>query len=129
MLVGTTIPWNTHFSDFLQTFAINLTINIQITSNMQSMAMSVPKVITMRGTENRDEEPTDTVVASRIPQGSNLSELWGKVWITKFKHQQIFDSIANFDPASTTENPYNKVTIIHPAASLQPSPFLTMFVH
>jgi hypothetical protein len=129
MLVRTTIPWNTHFSDFLQTFAINLTINIQITSNMQSMAMSVPKVITMRATESRDEEPADTVVASRIPQGHNLSELWGKVWITKFKHQQIFDSIANFDPASTTENPYNKVTIIHPAASLQPSPFLTMFVH
>jgi hypothetical protein len=90
------------------------------------MAMGVPKVITMRATESMDEEPTDTVVASKIPQGRNLSELWGKVWITKFKHQQIFDSIANFDPASTTENPYKKVTIIHPAASLQPSPFLTI---
>ena len=56
----------TENAEFLRPFAINLTINIQITSNMQSMAMSVPKAITMRPTESIDEQPADTVVTSTI---------------------------------------------------------------
>jgi hypothetical protein len=48
-----------------------------------------------------------------------MSDLWGKIWIVTLKNQQIYDSIAQFDPASMTENPYKKVTMICPNAGKQ----------
>jgi hypothetical protein len=66
-------------------------------------------------------------VTPKLPQGSLMSDLWDKIWITKLKNQQIYDSIAQFDPASMTENPYKKVTMIHHNACQQNSLFFNLF--
>jgi hypothetical protein len=90
---------------------------------MQTMTMSIPKEITMRSTQ----PATCMVVTPKLARGN---ELWDKIWITKFKNQQIFDSIARFDPASMTENPYQKVTMLlkNACQMSSESAFLILFV-
>jgi hypothetical protein len=75
---------------------------------MSAEAMGVPKMVTVRNSVIQNE-----------PQASLMSDLWGKIWIVTLKNQQIYDSIAQFDPASMTENPYKKVTMICPNAGKQ----------
>jgi hypothetical protein len=75
---------------------------------MSAEATGVPKMVTVRNS-----------VIQNVPQASLMSDLWGKIWIVTLKNQQIYDSIAQFDPASMTENPYKKVTMICPNAGKQ----------
>ena len=75
---------------------------------MSAEATGVPKMVTVMNS-----------VSQNVPQASLMSDLWGKIWIITLKNQQIYDSIAQFDPASMTENPYKKVTMICPNACKQ----------
>lgn len=68
---------------------------------MSAEATGVPKMVTVRNS-----------VIQNVPQASLMSDLWGKIWIVTLKNQQIYDLIAQFDPALMTENPYKKVTMI-----------------
>jgi hypothetical protein len=96
-----------------------MTIGINLLStNMVATTMTVPKVVTTDTSENvlYAEETTCMVVLSKLTHDTQTYvELWNKIWISKLQNQQIYESIAQFDPSpvAMTENPYKKVTTMH----------------
>jgi hypothetical protein len=102
-------------------FTLLQTITRLVTINPKTKIMSAGEMRASRKVTVRNS------VALKLPQASHMSDLWGKLWIITLKNQQIYDSIAQFDPASMTENPYKKVTTIHHNACQQNSLFLNLF--
>jgi hypothetical protein len=111
----------------LMTISINL-----LSANMVATTMAVPKVVTTHASENLlyAKETACTVALPKLTHNiQTYVELWNKIWISKKQNQQIYESIAQFDPASMTENPYKKVTTMLLNPCNFPEPFLNLCVY